>query len=244
MTARTGRRRAPPGDPDLVPHGGVVAGNRRLVVDDAVLEGLHHGPDAGQRGAQIVGHPRHQVAPALLSGRRFGPSLSEAGRGRGRWAASEPNSPGAEVGASSAPFPRRRARSPMERLASATRRPPAPRAATTATVPALTSTTHRTRRSCSIRNISELAQLTPIATANTGVNAATAVCTAMRRRCRARRRITAMSTEMPAPASESTTRRAVSWAGTPAAMATAQAAATPITADRGGQPAPSHGSNR
>ena len=157
----------------------VVTGDGRLVVDDAVLEGLDHGPDARQRRSQVVRHPRHQVPPALLGGRRLGLGLRQPGR-RGRQLGGQRPQLARRraAGTSSAPSPRRKASSPIDRLASATRRP-SRRAVATATVPAPTSTTHNTRKSCSIRNMSELAQMTPMATARMGASAATAVCTAM-----------------------------------------------------------------
>ena len=72
--------------------------------------------------------------------------------------------------------PRRRAISPTDRLASATR-PARINAAAIPAAPAATRTTHRIRRSCSVMNMSDVAQVTPMATAATGARAATAAWT-------------------------------------------------------------------
>lgn len=95
------------------------------------------------------------------------------------------NSPGPPPAAAPAPSgtsacgpdcPSRRATSPTDRLAAATRRPRT-MATISPTVPALMSTTHSTRRSCFMKNICDAAQATPMATASTAASAATATYT-------------------------------------------------------------------
>ena len=80
----------------LLAHGAVVAGDGLGIVDDAVLERLDHGPDAGQRRAQVVGHPGHQLPPAALEGRGLVLGRRPAGpRSARSSAASAASSPGA-----------------------------------------------------------------------------------------------------------------------------------------------------
>ena len=58
----------------------MVAGDRPVVVDHSVLEGLDHGADAGQRRAQVVRHPGDQLPPAAVERGGLVLSFGQPGR--------------------------------------------------------------------------------------------------------------------------------------------------------------------